>query len=342
MNNRVLRTAFVTSLFIHCTSLLCSALGAAIAFLFWCLGIFTFDRLWLFALFPILSSFIIGSFLTLTAGRRVVRFVKNVNDALHQVAQGNYDIELKENTPVVELREIIQSFNTMTKELAGTEMLRNDFVENVSHEFKTPLTAIEGYATLLQQKNLTEEKRTEYTQKILLSTRRLNTLTGNILLLSRLENQELEIKRDSYPLDEQLRESILLLEPNWNSKQLELDIDLIDCDYTANRELMAQVWQNILGNAIKFSPEKGLIQVRLQREADQVIITVADNGPGMSGEVMSRVFEKFYQGDISRSGQGNGLGLSLAKRIIDLHDGTIEVQSQTGAGSIFTISLPVS
>lgn len=340
MNNRVLRTAFVTSLFIHCTSLLCSTLGAAIAFLTWRLGIFTFDRLWLFALFPILSSFIIGSFLTLTAGRQVVRFVKNVNDALHQVARGNYDIELKEKPPVVELREIIQSFNTMTKELAGTEMLRNDFVENVSHEFKTPLTAIEGYATLLQQKNLTEEKRIEYTQKILLSTRRLNTMTGNILLLSRLENQELEISKERYSLDEQLRETILLLEPAWSGKAIELDIDLADCDYTANRELMAQVWQNILGNAMKFSPEKGVIQIRLHNAPNHVVITVADNGPGMSEEVMGRVFEKFYQGDASRSAQGNGLGLPLAKRIIDLHSGSIEVQSQVGLGATFKIILP--
>ena len=333
MNNRVLRTAFVTSLFIHCTSLLCSALGAAIALLTWHLGIFSFDRLWLFALFPIISSFIIGSFLTLTAGRRVVRFVKNVNDALHQVAQGNYNIELKEKTPVLELQEIIQSFNSMTKELAGTEIMRNDFVENVSHEFKTPLTAIEGYATLLQQKNLPEEKRVEYTQKILQSTRRLNNLTGNILLLSRLEHQELAIPKETYSLDEQLREVILSLEADWTGKQIELDIQLEDCTCTANPALLSQVWQNILANAIKFSPVGGVIRIQLVNSDRQIMVSISDNGPGIPKEIQQRIFEKFYQADKTRSTQGNGLGLPLAKRIINLH-------SNPGSGMTFTIIMP--
>lgn len=340
MNNRVLRTAFATSLFIHCTSFLCSTLGAAIAFLFWHFGIFPFEQPWLFAIFPIISSFIIGSLLTLTAGRPIVRYIKSIHDALHQVAEGNYNTELNEKTPILELREINHSFNTMTKELASTEMLRNDFIENVSHEFKTPLTAIEGYATLLQQKNLSGEKRQEYTQKILHNTRRLNTLTGNILLLSRLENREIEIQKESYSLDEQIRESILLLEPIWNNKQLELSVEIEDCFCVANRELLAHVWQNIFGNAVKFTPVGGTVSVTLRQENGNVIVCIADNGPGMSDDARKRAFEKFYQGDTSRSTTGNGLGLSLAKRIIDLHNGTIEIDSRQEYGSIFTITLP--
>lgn len=339
MGNRVLRTAFVTSLFIHCTSLLCSALGAFIAFLFWHFGIFPFDQPWLFAIFPIISSFIIGSILTLTAGRRIVRFIKNINDALHHVATGNYNTELSEKSPILELREINHSFNAMTKELAGTEMMRNDFVENVSHEFKTPLTAIEGYATLLQQKNLSEEKRQEYTQKILYNTHRLNTLTGNILLLSRLENQELEIQKEAYSLDEQIRECILSLEPSWSTKNLELDIQLDDCTCTANPALMAHVWQNLIGNAIKFSPDGGTIQILLHNHSDEISVTVSDQGAGMTEEIQKRIFEKFYQGDTTRSTQGNGLGLTLVKRIIDLHGGSISVQSQPNQGSVFCMKL---
>lgn len=340
MNNRALRSTLATSLFIHCITFLSGIVNVAIAFFLGRLGILSLERLWLTPLIPILGSILLGTVLTFTIGKNIVRFVKNVNSALHHIAKGNYEIELTEKPPVQELREIIQNFNTMAKELAGTEIMRNDFVENVSHEFKTPLTAIEGYATLLQQKNLSEEKRQEYTQKILASTRRLNSLTGNILLLSRLEKQELEIQKETYSLDEQLRECLLLLEPDWTAKELELDIQLDDCICTANPALMAHVWQNILGNAIKFSPIGGTVCIRLERHNTEISVSITDQGPGMTEDIKKRIFEKFYQGDDSRSTKGNGLGLALAKRIIDLHSGTILVDSQPNHGSVFTVTLP--
>lgn len=219
-------------------------------------------------------------------------------------------------------------------------MLRNDFVENVSHEFKTPLTAIEGYTTLLQKPDLSEEKRLEYTRRILVNTQRLNALTGNILLLSRLENQQMQVRRERYCLDEQLRECILLLEDDWSSKEIELDIDLTDCEITANRDLLAQVWQNVIGNAVKFTPRGGKISVALRQSDTGAEVAVADNGCGMTGEQQRHMFEKFYQGDRSRSTQGNGLGLALAKRIVDLHGGTIQVQSAPDQGTKMTISIP--
>ena len=342
MNNRALRSTLATSLFIHCITFLSGIVNVAIAFFLGRLGILSLERLWLTPLIPILGSILLGTVLTFTIGKNIVRFVKNVNSALHHIAKGNYEIELTEKPPVQELREIIQNFNTMAKELAGTEIMRNDFVENVSHEFKTPLTAIEGYTTLLQQKNLSEEKRQEYTQKILHSTHRLSTLTGNVLLLSRLENQELEIQKETYSLDEQLRECILLLEQDWTAKKLELDIQLDDCICTANPALMAHVWQNILGNAIKFSPVGSTICIRLKRLDTQISVSVSDQGPGMAEDVKKRIFEKFYQGDTSRSTKGNGLGLTLVKRIIDLHGGTITVDSQPDHGSVFTVTLPGS
>ena len=342
MGNRSIRTAVVFSVTVYIIIFISGVLGTIIGITLFHSGLLSMKRIWLVPLIPFVTSIALGTLLSLTIGKKSVRVVERTNNAIQQVAKGNFDVVLNEKTPIVEFREIAQNFNAMTRELAGTEILRNDFVENVSHEFKTPLTAIEGYATLLQQKNLTEEKRIEYTQKILLSTRRLSSLTRNILLLSRLENQEIAVKKECYCLDEQLREIILLLEPSWSSKQLALDIDLADCSCTANRELMAHVWQNIIGNAIKFTPQSSTVNVRLYSEANNTVISVADSGPGMSEEVTARIFEKFYQGDPSRSVSGNGLGLPLAKRIIDLHRGTITVQSCPGQGTTFTVVLPLA
>ena len=342
MGKRSVRTAVVFSVAVYIIIFISGVLGTMIGIALFRSGLLSMARIWLVPLIPFVTSIALGTLLSLTIGRKSVRIVERTNNAIQQVAKGNFDVTLNEKNPILEFREIAQNFNAMTRELAGTEILRNDFIENVSHEFKTPLTAIEGYATLLQQKNLPEEKRIEYTQKILLSTRRLSSLSGNILLLSRLENQEIAVKKERYCLDEQLREILLLLEPSWSGKQLVLDIDLADCSCTANRELMAHVWQNIIGNAIKFTPQSGTVNVRLCREANHAVISVSDSGPGMSEEVTARIFEKFYQGDPSRSVSGNGLGLPLAKRIVDLHGGTITVQSLPGQGSAFTIVLPLA
>lgn len=289
----------------------------------------------------VLVSIALGTLMSQIVGRRPIAKIIQISEATKQIAKGDFEVRLDENIPVAEFREMAHNFNIMAKELAGTEMLRKDFIENVSHEFKTPLTAIEGYVTLLQMKGLSEEKRIEYTEKILLNTRRLTALTGNILLLSRLENQELEIKKESFSLDEQIREAILLFEPQWSAKQLDLEIELDTADFFGNPELLAQVWQNILGNAIKFVSDKGNVHISLYREKSDLIVSVADNGIGMSQEAMQRVFEKFYQADPSRSASGNGLGMALAKRIIDLHGGTIEVTSMEGRGTTFTVRLPV-
>ena len=342
MGKRSVRTAVVFSVAVYIIIFISGVLGTMIGIALFRSDLLSMARIWLVPFIPFVTSIPLGTLLSLTIGKKSVKLVERTNNAIQQVAKGNFDVVLAENTPILEFREIAKNFNAMIRELAGTEILRNDFVENVSHEFKTPLTAIEGYATLLQQKNLTVEKRIEYTQKILLSTQRLSSLTGNILLLSRLDNQEIAVKKERYSLDEQLRESILLLEPSWSGKKMNLEIELVDCDFTANHELMAQVWQNLIGNAIKFTPEKGTIKVLLYQEADNIVVSITDNGPGMSEEVVARIFEKFYQGDTSRSVSGNGLGLPLAKRIIDLHGGNITVQSQPGQGAAFTVMLPAS
>lgn len=294
----------------------------------------------LFFIFAI-TSILIGTIISKIVGKRPIHMIIEISEATKEVAKGNFDIRLNENPYASELYTMTHNFNLMIKELANTEMFRNDFIENVSHEFKTPLAAIEGYVTLLQNKSLSEQKRMEYTQKILYNTKRLSSLTGNILLLSRLEHQEIDTQKERYSLDEQLREVILLFEDQWNTKQLELDIELDSIDYYGNRILLSQVWQNILGNAMKFVSDHGQIWISLHQKEGSIVISITDDGIGMSPDVMQRIYEKFYQGDPSRAASGNGLGLTLAKRIVDLHEGTITASSKEGEGTTFTVSLPV-
>ena len=304
-------------------------------------GILTNPRPELILLVSALVSIIVGTIFSQVIGKRPLKFIQNIDNATKEVVKGNFEVRLSDNIQAEELRSVAQNFNKMIQELSNTEIFRTDFIENVSHEFKTPCSAIEGYATLLQNNSLTEEKRTEYTNRILFNTRRLSNLTGNILLLSRLENQDIEVKKETFSLDEQLREVILLFESQWIEKELDLDIDLCTVNYTGNREMLMQVWQNIFGNAMKFVPDRGQIRVLLSTDRRSVKISIVDNGIGMSKDVLKRIYEKFYQADSSRNEIGNGLGLTLAKRIVDLHGGTISVSSEIGKGTAFTVTLPL-
>ena len=340
MNNRSVKTAAIFSIWVFVTFSVTMLATASLTMLLACTGILDrFHREVPLIIFALVSV-ALGTAMSQIVGRRPIAKIIQISEATKQIAKGDFSVRLDENIPIAEFREMAHHFNLMAKELAGTEMLRNDFIENVSHEFKTPLTAIDGYVTLLQRKELSEEKRIEYTEKILLNTKRLSSLTGNILLLSRLEHQELEIQTESFSLDEQIREAILLFEPQWSAKQLELEIELDAADFCGNRELLAQVWQNILGNAMKFVPDRGRVHISLYREKSNLVVSVSDDGIGMSREAVQRVFEKFYQADSSRSAAGNGLGMALAKRIIDLHHGTIEAASLEGHGTTFTVRLP--
>ena len=286
-------------------------------------------------------SIIVGTILSHTVGKRPLNVIREIDDATKEVVKGNFTVRLNEDIVAEELHSMAHNFNTMVRELSNTEILRKDFIENVSHEFQTPLSAIEGYAALLQNQSLTTQKRQEYAARILVNARRLSDLSGNILLLSRLEHQELEIQKETYALDEQIREAILLFETKWTQKELCLEVDLSAIRYKGNKELLMQVWQNLIGNAVKFVAQKGEIRITLRIEKNDVIVTVADNGIGMSEAVQKRIYEKFYQADTSRTGIGNGLGLALAKRIVDLHDGTLTVASAEGKGTMFTVTLPL-
>lgn len=287
-------------------------------------------------------SVIVGTLLSRLIGKRPVKFIVDINEATRRVAAGDFSVTINEDDiPATELREMAHNFNVMTDELASIEILRNDFVENVSHEFKTPIAAIEGYATLLQRRELNEDKRLEYAERILVNATRLSSLTGNILLLSQLDHQRIENTQERFSLDEQIRETLLLLEPQWSDKHINLDVDLDTVDYAGNAELLGQIWFNLIGNAIKFSANGGEVSVRLHIFGEQVQVKVADNGPGMDETTIRHIYDRFYQADTSRATLGNGLGLAIAKRIVDLHHGTIDVDSFPGAGSTFIVTLPL-
>ena len=265
--------------------------------------------------------------------------IKKLRVAMEQVADGDYSVHLEGTSSSREIMEIFTGFNLMTNELRATEILQTDFVSNVSHEFKTPINAIEGYSTLLQgSENLDEDQRI-YIDKILLNTQRLSSLVGSILLLSKLENQQIPTNRSSYRLDEQIRQAVVALEPEWERKGLELDVELDVVHYLGNEQMMHHVWSNLIANAVKFSPEGGLITVHLKCAGEGIVFTVADQGPGLTPEARKHLFDKFYQADNSHKQEGNGLGLALVKRILMIEKGEIQVENLPQGGCQFTVIL---
>ena len=287
----------------------------------------------------LLTSIILVTTLTAISGKRVLHPIRALNKATKEVAKGNFKIQLEVGRHN-ELSDLTRSFNKMVQELGSIETMRNDFVSNISHEFKTPIASMQGYAMLLQDEELSADERREYTDMIIAGTRQLSTLSSNILKLSKFENQKIITDNVEFNLDEQIRRSLLMIEPQWSEKNIELDIELEPVRYCGSFDLLQHVWLNLLDNAIKFSDEGGKISVRLSDADDHIIAEISDNGIGMNKETKKHLFDKFYQGDKSRSSEGSGLGLPLVKRIVDLSSGAIHVKSELGIGSIFTVELP--
>lgn len=289
--------------------------------------------------FLLIISVIIGTVISIFVSKIILRPITNFTNAVEKVSQGDFSIRLKETSSILELKSLIHNFNSMAHELEGIETLRSDFIANVSHEFKTPIASIEGYATLLQDSSLTELERQEYCGMIIDSTKQLGSLTGNILLLSKLENQNVTAKPKKFRLDEQIRQAILLLEAKWTVKNIDLEIHLDKLNYLGNESLLMQVWINLIDNAIKFTPDSGTIQIVLKESGSNILFQIEDSGCGISPEVMKHIFDKFYQGDSSRKMEGNGLGLALAKKILSFCGGTISVESEEGYGATFKVML---
>lgn len=285
------------------------------------------------------GSLLLGGIIAIYVGKLIIRPIQNMSNAFDELSKGNFDVRISEDGKIVEIKEMARRFNAMAHDLSHIETLQSDFVANVSHEFKTPIASIEGYATLLQNHNLTQEKHNRYVEKILENSRRLSSMSGNILLLSKLENQEMVPNQSEYRLDEQIRQCVLMLESKWTAKEIELDIALEKITYFGCQGLLEQVWLNLLDNAIKHSPVGGIIRIKANNEDNKICVAITDHGDGMTEEVQKHIFEKFYQGDPSRKTEGNGLGLALVKRIMNLCKGSVSVCSVPAQGATFVVEL---
>ena len=273
----------------------------------------------------------------------VDRPVKHISEAAEKMMQGDFSVRV----PLIashmtddKFNEIINCINKMAEELSGVETLRTDFIANVSHEMKTPLAVMQNYGVLLQDPDLLEQKRMEYAKAITDASRRLADMMTNILKLNRLENQQIFPKVTTFDLGEQLCECLLQYEAVWESRDIEIETDIQpDVTVSADRELLEPVWNNLFSNAFKFTDRGGSVSLSLTADGYFAVVKIRDTGCGMSPQVGAHIFEKFYQGDTSRATQGNGLGLALVKRVVDIIGGEIGVESTVGVGTVFTVKI---
>lgn len=290
----------------------------------------------------LLISVLVGSVVAIGTVKIPLRPFNRLINNIDRLAAGDFTARMHYgkvmgDNPV--FQELSESFNAMAEELENTQMLRSDFINNFSHEFKTPIVSIRGFAKQLERDDLTDEQRREYAAIIVSESERLANMSSNILLLTKLENQQIVTDKAKYRLDEQLRSCILLLEKQWEAKNIDLSLNLDEVDYVGNEEMMSHIWVNLIGNAVKFSEPDGLIEISCERADGAARVEVRDHGAGMDEATQKRIFEKFYQGDSAHATEGNGLGLSLARRIVDLCGGTIEVHSRVGEGTAFIVKL---
>lgn len=289
------------------------------------------------------ACIIIGSILSAMLSGILLRPLNDLKEGLLKVSKGDFTVRLEENGNS-ELSHIQESFNIMVKELGNTELFRNDFINDFSHEFKTPMVSVYGFAKQLKKGGLTKEQEQEYIDIIINESQRLINMSSNILMLSKLENQEIITDKKDFSLDEELRRCVLQLQGQWGEKNQEVIPDLCEITYYGNSEMLKQVWLNVIGNAVKYTPDGGTIEVKLDinpKNEQEVRVRITDNGIGMDKATAERIFEKFYQGDSSHATGGNGLGLAMVKRIVELCGGRIRVKSEPDKGTRFTVYLPI-
>jgi two-component system phosphate regulon sensor histidine kinase PhoR len=263
-------------------------------------------------------------------------------EALERIAAGDFSVSLENQLPDSPMSELTSSVNKVALELDQMENIRQEFISNVSHEIQSPLTSIRGFAQALENDQLTAEERHHYLSIIEDESQRLSRVTEDLLKLASLESDHLKFEPKPYRLDQQVRNLILVSEPQWRDKNINMDVSLDELEITADEDLLSQVWINLIHNSIKFTPQAGSVEVALHPRGNRVEFRISDTGIGISEEDQARIFERFYKADKSRtrSKEGSGLGLSIVKKIVDLHKGTIEVESKAGAGATFTVTLP--
>lgn len=288
----------------------------------------------------IVNTIIIGCIFLRIASKKMVQPIQQLKEATKKVSAGDFNVKL-ETKRKDEISELTINFNEMVNDLRSIEYLQKEFIDNVSHEIKTPITSIQGFAELLKDNKLSKEERNEYSNIIIEESDRLLNLSTNMLKLSKLQNQNKIIKKEQIDIAEQIRKAISLLEPKWSEKGIIFNLSLEEKYFYGDEELIFQIWVNLIENAVKFSKEHGKIDIILKDNKKELEIKIKDNGIGMSEEDQKRIFTRFYQVDKSHSETGSGLGLTIVKRIIELSDGTIEVNSIENIGTTIIVRLPL-
>lgn len=290
----------------------------------------------------VVANLVLGAGMTFFFGKIPMKPVNKLINQMNRLAAGDYKARLdygdflSKHPTIVELTD---SFNRMASELQSTEMLRSDFINNFSHEFKTPIVSITGFAKLLRKGNLSEEKKEECLRIIETESLRLSQMATNVLNLTKVENQTILTDITEFNLSEQIRSCILVLSEKWEQKEIEYIIDFDEYNIRANEDLLKQVWINLLGNAVKFSPTGGMIEVKITEQEDTMTVSIMNTGSEIAPEHQKKIFNKFYQADESHSSEGNGIGLAIVKLITELHNGTVSVSSGNGS-TTFTVVLP--
>ena len=272
--------------------------------------------------------------------RRALKQHNDLLDAMNRIAHGDFSVFVESDDFVH--ADLADAINTMAKNLGNLESMRQDFISNVSHEIQSPLTSIGGFAALLKKSDMSENERLQYAEIIEAESKRLSSLSDNLLKLSSLDNSKIQLTKNEFKLDKQIENITLTLEPQWSVKNLRIEANLQKMTVCGDEGLLSQVWMNLLHNAVKFTPEHGQIKISLAEENDSAVLKITDTGIGISHEDQIHIFERFYKADKSRDRSlvGNGLGLSLVKKIVDLHGGNIRIESEIGRGSVFTVTIP--
>ena len=293
-------------------------------------------------LFMSLISLIIGGISTFFSSRLPLKPVNEIINKMNRLAAGDFKTRLgfgdtMSAHPAV--KELTTSFNTMAEELENTELLRNDFINAFSHEFKTPIVSITGLANLLESGDITEEQRVQYARAIREESMRLSSMASNVLCLTKVENQTILTDVSRFNISEQVRSAVLLLEEKWTGKNIDLQLDFDEYMIEANEEMLMQVWINLIDNAVKFVPRCGTVELEVYDTGDNLCVKVSNTGNDIPLEKQEKLFAKFYQADESHTTQGNGIGLAIVKRIVELHNGSVSVKSANGI-TTFTVMLP--
>ena len=289
-----------------------------------------------------LISIVIGTVIAFLSSRIPLKPVNKLINKMNRLASGDFNTRLEFGEALSShpaIKELTTSFNTMAEELENTEMLRGDFINSFSHEFKTPIVSITGLAHLIEAGNLTEEQRTQYARAIREESVRLSTMASNVLNLSKVESQTILTDVSTFNLSEQVRSAVLLLEEKWTGKNIDLQLDFDEFNIEANEEMLKQVWINLIDNAIKFAPRCGTVKLEVVEKGNALSVKISNTGSEIPLDKQDKIFNKFYQADESHATKGNGIGLAIVKRIVDLHSGSVGVTSANGV-TAFTVTLP--